>query len=142
MINFNKFNLSPGIDWKFFEFRSIIIGEHKADGLRLQLSSAYNHPTYYFKEHKDGLFIAKQFASAVDEAINHKVLVDNEYKIGCIDVKKIGKNETYFYTLHKGDATVSVLQGGNNTEEEKSKIASILSTIKYNTVKEVANSNA
>ncbi len=141
MIKFKCFTLSAGSEWKFTEFDSIIIGKHELDGTTIQISSAYNHPVYFYKEHEEGLFVAKQFASLEKRKyIQSKVLVDNEYKIGAIDVDNDNTQETFFYVLNNGNATVAVLQ--NSTASQKHNIVSMLSTIEYHKQKKVSGTNA
>ncbi|MCW8918474.1 MAG: hypothetical protein OQL08_06630 [Gammaproteobacteria bacterium] len=141
MIEFKHFTISSDPEWKFMEFKSIVIGKHEVNGSKLQLSSAYNHPTFYFKTHKEGLFVAKQFAK-VNEEVKSDVLIDNGCKIGCIDKSTSNSIETYFYIIKDGNVVVSVLQGGTSTKEEKDIIASMLSTINYKSIKCVASENA
>ena len=141
MIEFKHITITPGPEWKFMEFKSIIIGKHEVNGSKLQLSSAYNHPTFYFKEHKEGLFVAKQFAK-INEEVESEVLIDNGCKIGCIDKLISNSIETYFYLIKDGNVIVSVLQSGTSTKEEKHIIASILSTINFKLKKSVVSENA
>jgi len=143
MIEFNKFTLSSDPQWIFYEFDSIIIGKNEVDGSKLQISSAYNHPTYFFEEHKDGLFIAKQFASIEDTSdIEYKILIDSESKVGAINSGTNNGIETYFYILNNGNGTVAVLQNGPTEGPAINAIGSMLSTIKYYTRKSVADKKA
>ena len=143
MIEFKSFTLSSDQKWKFTEFDSIIIGKHDIDGAKIQISSAYNHPTYFFKEHKEGLFVAKQFARLGEkDDIEAEVLIDNECKVGAIDVGNKNNNEIYFYVLKDGNATVAVLQNSAATESIKNSISAMLSTISYSTPKVVSGENA